>query len=104
MTEAEITRSILRYLKDCGAFCYKHWAGPMGRRGVSDIIGCLPGGRFFALEIKTEKGRVSQFQEQFIQDVNKSGGLGFVARSVQEVRERLAAIGVKPKQRGFWEK
>ena len=99
MKESDITKSIIQFLRACGCFCYKHWAGPMGRKGVSDIIGCLPDGRFLAVEVKTDRGRVSQFQEQFIQDVNRSGGLGFVARSVREVRDRLGTAGVKAKQR-----
>ena len=44
----------------------------------------------------------SEYQERFIEDVNRCGGLGFIARSVEEVRGRLAKVGVKPKQRSLF--
>jgi len=99
MKESDITRSIILFPGACGCFCYKHWGGPMGRKGVADIIGCLPNGRFLAVEVKAEKGRVSEHQEQFIKDVNRAGGLGFVARGISQVREQLAKVGIKPKQK-----
>ncbi|MDZ7699501.1 MAG: VRR-NUC domain-containing protein [Deltaproteobacteria bacterium] len=75
----------------------------MGRRGVSDIVGCLPGsGRMICVEVKTDRGRVTEYQQQFIEDVNRSGGLGFVARSVEDVRDKLETVGISsPQQRLF---
>ena len=40
--------------------------------------------RFFALEVKTPKGRVSPEQVQFIDLVNRSGGYAAVVRSVDD--------------------
>ena len=103
MKESNISRAIVKDLRSMGCFCFKHWSGRFAKRGVSDILGCLPDGRFIAIEVKAERGgRVSEYQERFIKDVNRCGGLGFIARSVEEVRERLAGVGVKPKQRGLF--
>jgi hypothetical protein len=41
-SEKDITRLILKELSACGCFAFKHWGGPMGRKGVSDILGVLP--------------------------------------------------------------
>lgn len=58
-------------------------------RGVSDILGVLDGGRTLAIEVKTPTGRVSPEQKTFIEQVNKRGGLAFVARSVEDVKAKL---------------
>lgn len=44
---------------------------------------------FLAIETKSEKGKTTIEQENFIEAVNKAGGIGFVARSVKEVEEHL---------------
>lgn len=61
-----------------------------GVNGVSDIIGLLPGGRFLAIEVKTDRGKATPRQDKFIRDVNEEGGLAFIARSVDDVIERLS--------------
>lgn len=39
---------------------------------------------FVAVEVKTEKGRPTDGQLNFIAEVNRSGGVGFVARGADE--------------------
>jgi hypothetical protein len=56
--------------------------------GSSDLIG-IANGRFVALEVKTEQGRVSREQAQFLALVNARGGIGRVVRSVDDA---LAAV------------
>jgi hypothetical protein len=51
--------------------------------GSADLIGILAG-RFFALEIKTKKGRSSKEQTLFRELVNSAGGYCGEARSVDE--------------------
>ena len=68
--------------------------------GSSDLIGfsvtqitpSMVGRRvaiFLAVEVKTPKGKVSPQQENFIRVVNLSGGIGFIARSVEEATTKL---------------
>lgn len=61
------------------------------RRGTSrsDILGCLPTGRIFCCEVKRPGGKVSDAQKAFIDSINASGGLAFVAYSVEDVIARL---------------
>jgi len=58
--------------------------------GSSDLIGIVaPHGRLIALEVKTSTGRVTREQQQFLNLVEKMGG---VARVVRSVDDALRAI------------
>ena len=98
--EQGIQSAILAFLRAYRIACYKHQNSgiysvkrqsyiPSHTRGVSDIIGCLPGGRFLAIEVKAPKGKPTTEQLQFIDMINQAGGLAFVAHSVEEVQEKL---------------
>lgn len=102
-TEKEIENAILDYLAFLPGCYWKNNTvgvydpikkvhrkpGKHHRNGVSDILGVDGSGRFIAIEVKTVKGRVSENQKLFLEDINKHGGLGFVARSVDDVRRGL---------------
>lgn len=88
MRESELTILIRELLTAYRVFHYKHWQGPMSVPGISDIIGCYKG-RFFAIEIKTDKGKVTDLQSNFLANVEAAGGIAFVARSVEDVIEGL---------------
>ena len=60
----------------------------MSTPGVPDLICCFKG-RLVGIEIKAEKGIVSEYQKEFIDNINRAGGLAFVARSVDDVIEGL---------------
>ena len=48
--------------------------------GSSDIIGITPDGRFLAVEAKTDTGRATKEQLQFIESVQRAGGVAGIAR------------------------
>lgn len=52
--------------------------------GFSDLFGVTPDGRFFAPEVKTPDGRVSEAQEKFGAAILKSGGRAGIVRSVAD--------------------
>ncbi len=54
--------------------------------GSSDLIGILRDGRFLAIECKAEKGRATPEQINFINAINKSGGVAGICRSVDDVK------------------
>lgn len=74
--------------------CYLRRNGRHMIRGLPDIHGVLPGGRFFAIEVKTATGRVSPEQKQQIQEINDAGGLAFVARSLKDLEDRKPELGI----------
>lgn len=74
--------------------CYLRRKGRHSVRGLPDIHGVLPGGRFFAIEVKTQTGRVSPEQKQQLAEIAEAGGLAFVARSLKDLEDRRADLGV----------
>lgn len=53
--------------------------------GSCDLIGIQAGtGRFFGIEVKTKTGRASKEQVNFMEQVNKMGGLAGIARTPEE--------------------
>lgn len=61
--------------------------------GVADCI-ILAGGLAIALELKSSKGRLSPKQKEFAADWVNAGGVWMMARSIGEVIEKLAEIGM----------
>ena len=100
-SERDIQAAILEYLERCSkvAFAYRQNTGQTkydgedgktrwvryGWVGCSDILGMLTNGRFLAIECKSRTGRLSPEQAAFLDAVNAGGGLGIVARSVDDV-------------------
>lgn len=74
--------------------------------GSADIIGICrvpmpqPVGVFLAIEVKTPTGRPSKEQINFLDHVNKMGGIGYIARSVEEAQQELDSR-VQMMQRGI---
>jgi Holliday junction resolvase len=88
LKEKDITMQIRNLLKTFQIFHWKNHGGPMGAKGVPDILGCYQG-KFLGIEVKTEKGKPSPEQVRFIQNLNDAGGIAFIARSVDDVIEKL---------------
>ena len=58
--------------------------------GISDIIGMYKG-RFLAVECKQPKGKPTDKQAAFLDQVKCNGGIAIVAHSVDEMEECLMA-------------
>lgn len=59
-------------------------------KGSADLIGLTSKGIFFAIEVKTPKGRTSKEQEAFIKRVKEQRGIAGVARSPQDALDLLS--------------
>ncbi len=84
MKESQIQTKIIKYLNGIGAYSIKTIV--TNRNGCPDVICCL-NGRFIALEVKADKGIVSQLQEHNIKLIRNSGGVAEVVRSVDDVKK-----------------
>jgi hypothetical protein len=93
--EANVQSRILIALSQAGCLVWRQNTGAFRdsdgvlRRyglcvGSSDIIGIAPDGRFLAVEVKNERGRVSEAQERFVAAVRRAGGRAGIARSPEE--------------------
>ena len=101
MSESDLLRSIMERLALIPGLVY--WRNntgiartggryiAYGHVGSGDIIGLLPGGRFFSLELKTPENRKGPTPEQiaFGEAVSLAGGLYAVVRSVEEAVIRI---------------
>lgn len=94
MAEADIVRSIQRYLKTVPrCFFWKEHGGMYGTAGIPDIIACI-NGRFFGFEVKTATGKTTGLQDAAIRQINEAGGTAVVVRSVAEVKTVLETAGL----------
>lgn len=90
MTESQIQKQIMAYLKAAGIY---HWRNNTGRRGgVSyglagspDIMGMTKSGRFLGIEVKDATGTQKPAQIEFQQNCEATGGLYILARSLDDV-------------------
>lgn len=98
--EIIIQKAILIYLQHLNIFAWRnnntglfdprtqsYRAAPL--KGISDIIGILPDGRFLAIEVKTKKGKTTQEQLDFLNNIQYNGGVACVARNIEDVIECL---------------
>ena len=97
--ERDLQTAILTYLRAQRIPCWKIGSGAfrvggryvrMGQRGMSDILGILPGGRFLAVEVKLPGRPVSPEQRAFLELVRAAGGVGLVAYRVEDVAVHIA--------------
>ena len=61
-----------------------------GWPGCPDVLGQLKDGRFLAVEVKAQAGRLRPEQALFLERIRCAGGVAFVARDLRDV---LRALG-----------
>ena len=104
MSETDLVRDIMDYLRLRGIWCIRVHSGRsygygmhLAEKGTPDLMGCLPDGRCLVIECKLPdwKPRNAQDRERYQTQcehcarVTKAGGVGLVARSVEDVKERV---------------
>jgi hypothetical protein len=79
LKEQDIQKTLLDYLRLKKVVCWKNRSVgimkpdgryipvPAAEKGVSDIVGCMPGGRMVAIEVKRPGGHVSPDQQNFLE-------------------------------------
>lgn len=70
-----------------GLYYFMPPANGFGRAGVPDFVGCLPNGRFFAIEAKADKGRTTALQDRELSKIAKAGGIALVVRGEEQARQ-----------------
>ena len=63
-----------------------------GWKGAPDVLGQMKDGRLIGVEVKAKKGRLSSDQEIFLERIQESGGIAFVARDCNDVIRNLEVI------------
>jgi hypothetical protein len=103
-TETDLVRGCIDLLGLMGVVAIRINNGSVkiGRRfvrftdtpGVSDILACLPGGRFLAVECKRGRNRPSPDQHRFLRLVHEAGGATAVVYSVDDLEDELQELGI----------
>lgn len=88
MSEKTIENSIKRYLDSIGAYYIKTHGSLFSKAGVPDIIACI-NGKYVAIEVKKPGGIVSELQKANIKLIEQSGGIAFVAYSLEEAKRYI---------------
>ena len=65
--------------------------GKYSKVGVPDIIVCC-NGRFIGIEVKNEMGKTTLLQDINLQQIRASGGIGIVARTLNDVKEIIENV------------
>jgi hypothetical protein len=101
--EGRIKAACLRYLERRGIMAWNNPSGAVevrpgqwlhfGKKGSADILGCLPNGRFLAVEVKAPDGRLSNDQKQFLEEIGTLGGLAITVRDWRELDAELRGAG-----------
>lgn len=86
MKEQDIQRKIIKFLESRGVWCCKVITAT--RAGIPDIICCIDS-KLVAIEAKRHGGHPTALQQYELEKIVKAGGVGIVAHSVEEVREKL---------------
>jgi hypothetical protein len=93
----------LKYLQARKIYCWRNSTGAVqirpgkfmsfGKKGSSDILGILPGGRLLCVETKAPKGRLSPEQKEFLENARELGAFTAVVRGWQELDKALREAG-----------
>ena len=101
--EGRVKAACLRYLERRGITAWNNPSGAVevrpgkwlhfGKKGSADILGCLPGGRFLAVECKAKGGQLSPEQKRFLAEVEALGGMAVMVRDWRELDAALRGEG-----------
>lgn len=86
--ESEILATCRELLRLRGWFCIRHQQGLGSHRGLSDLT-AIKAGRVLWIEIKTPRGRLSQYQERFRADIMAAGGTYLTIDDPNELEQAL---------------
>ena len=98
VNENKVQLSVLKSLQKQGIFCWRQNNGATydpklggyrfnysSIKGVPDIVGLLPNGKFLGVEVKSVKGKMSPEQFIFAKRIRESNGVYILARSAADV-------------------
>lgn len=90
MRERELYQQIIEYLTLRGCYVWRNSTGGRGRyrfgkKGAADILGVASWGQAIAIECKSEKGKLSQEQIEFLDELRNRGAIVIVARYLENV-------------------
>lgn len=77
--EGKVKKSVRQVLDGLGAYYVMPVTGGFGRQGAPDFLVCLKG-KFFGIETKAGKGKLTALQEMNLKKIIDCGGVALVVR------------------------
>jgi len=92
--EKKVKNSVVRLLKEQGAYYFFPASYGMGRSGVPDIVCCYHG-NFIGIECKAGKNKPTALQERELTAIEKAGGTTFIINeeNIEALNEHLKSYG-----------
>ena len=87
MSEQKVQTKILKWLKAESHYNFKTIV--CNKSGIPDIVGCTAWGQFFAIEVKYGSNKASKLQDYNIAEIQKCGGLAFIAYDLETVKREF---------------
>lgn len=97
--EQNLVNQVIAYLKLKGHYVWRQNTGSMyskdnrfvrfGFKGVSDIIGIASDGRMIAVECKVGYNKPTQFQKDFLEEIQSRGGYAILCYKLEDVENYL---------------
>lgn len=72
-------RNVVAWLRGRGCYVVKYYGSGSTRSGVPDLLVCV-NGMFVSVELKAEKGVVSQVQKAHMNMIERAGGIALTLR------------------------
>ena len=101
-TESELMRPAFEWLFAHGCYAWRNNTGAYktesgryvsyGLKGSADILGLTPAGRFLAVELKGERGKLSEDQLQFAERVRGKNGIYVAAWGIDDLERELKPL------------
>ena len=77
--EGKVKKAVRQVLDGLGAYYVMPVTGGFGRQGAPDFLVCLEG-KFFGIETKAGKGKLTALQEMNLKKIIDCGGVALVVR------------------------
>jgi len=77
--EGKVKKAVRQVLDGLGAYYVMPVTGGFGRQGAPDFLVCLEG-KFFGIETKAGKGKLTLLQEMNLKKIIDCGGVALVVR------------------------
>lgn len=76
--EGKVKDKVVSILKQEGVYYFFPATHGFGRSGVPDVVGCVPGGAFIAIECKAGRNKPTELQAREIEAIRRVGGVAVV--------------------------
>ncbi len=91
--EVKVKKKVVAILKELRAYYFYPVTGGYGGSGVPDIVGCYHG-KFFGIECKAGKGKLTALQTKNLDSIGAMGGIALVVNetNIDDVRYALGEL------------